>query len=133
MKKNSWHYRLAKLANDDHHFYSDETSICAYIRKVVVGIGLVGFLAFLLITLVWYLGFAVWGTIGYIFGFAEFNFAAISLLCVLGFFGIVLLCAKASEYWKDKSEELLHEENVSLPASVYKSYKEKICFKVKFD
>lgn len=133
MKKNSWHYQLAKLGNNGNVIYSGEMTICQYTQKVLSGLGIM-FGLFMLATLaITFISMALYETIGSIGGFAEFS--AVSGI----FYTLVLLILlsvawdSAKGYLYDKTEYLLNRENKSLTASVYKSYKEKICFKVDFN
>lgn len=133
MKKNSWHYGFAKLGNNGHSIDSGDMSICTYIRKVVMGIGIAGVLTLMVSGFVIWLVWALWEIVGATFGFAEMGPAAGVFIAIGGLFALTYLWTVAKEKWDNKSKQLLKKENASLASSVYKSYKEKICFKVDFE
>lgn len=132
MKKNSWHYWLAKIGNDNDDIYSGDLTICQYTRKVFWGGTLFLFICFMLLNLVVWIGTALYQIIGAIAGFSALGPASYVLFGVFAFVSFLTGLYFWSEYWKGKSKDLLKAENTSFVAKSYKSYKDKICFKVDF-
>lgn len=133
MKKNSWHYSLAKIGNNNETIWDDEMSICQYSRKVIFGALLTMFAVTLLGIVVFWLGLALYEIIGAIFGFAALGPAAVVLLGAVLMIGFIAVCCKIKDVWSYKSRDLLKKDNNTFISSVYKSYKDKICFSVKFE
>lgn len=132
MKRNSWHYKLAKIGNDNNNIYSGDLTICQYSRKVFWGGVLFLFLVVILLNLIVWLGTAAYEIIGTIVGFSALGPASYVLIGVTSLIGVGSGLYFWNEYWKGKSKELLKDENKSFVAKSYKSYKDKICFKVDF-
>ena len=133
MKRESIHYRLAKLGNSGNKIYSGDMSICEYTRKVIFGGILLSF--FFAIGL----GFGVWivmalyEIMGTIMGFAVFGPAAATFSGCLLLLSIIASHSYLKNRWKEKSRDLLKKENKSFISSAYKSYKDKVCFTVDFE
>lgn len=131
MKRDSWHYSLAKMGNNGKNLW--DVSICEYTRKVIFGGILALFLAVLICVAVGWVGVALYEIIGAIFGFAELTSAAFFFIGLSVNLSGIATYHIAKDRWEYKSRELLKKENTSFVASAYKSYKEKICFKVNFE
>lgn len=133
MKRNSWHYKLAKIANDGNRIYGGEMSICEYTWKVLFGLLLFTFGATVLVILFGFFGLGVYELIGSAFGFAVLDQAG---MIVLGLAALIIgsvVAFYANYTWREKSEQLLRKDNNSFVANAYKSYKQKVCFRVEFD
>ena len=133
MKRNSWHYSLAKIANNDQNIYDGEMSICQYSRKVFWGGVLVAFLVTMLINILVFVGTALYEILGAIVGFSALGPASYVLLGLFAFIGVCSVGYFLNKRWKAKSRELLKAENTSYVSKAYKSYKDKICFTVEFE
>lgn len=131
MKRNSWHYKLAEFAYGGN--YLPQMNICRYIQLVIKGVGLALGLALVAFVIVGWLGLALYETFGAIFDFAEIGPAAGVLYGVLVLSGGTFLFVQCSERWELKRAELLLPSNESFASSVYKRYKQKVCFTVTFD
>lgn len=133
MRKDSWHYKLAKIGNDNNEIWDGCMSICQYTRKVLWG----GVLALFITTFVSIAaGWLIFGFLqicGAIIGFNDMGPAGWVLIGLVSFIGIVSVWMFGKETWTYKSRDLLREDNKSFVASAYKSYKEKICFSVHFE
>lgn len=133
MKKNSWHYKLAKMGNNGNTIWSEEYSICQYTRKVMFGALLFTFMCLMGGFLISWVGIALYEIVGAIFGFAVLGPAAATFMGFTGAIGLIALYGLIKDRWQEKSRVLLKKDNNSFVASAYKSYKDKICFPVKFE
>lgn len=133
MKRNSWHYNCARIANDGHYIHDDQLSICQYSRKVLVGASVVAVFSAIGIAVVSFILLGLYQILGTMFGFSELDgpgimVAAIILLIVFG-----SIWYNVKKVFEGTEQKLMSKESNSFTAKVYKSYKEKICFSVKFD
>lgn len=133
MKRNSWHYKLAEIGNDNNKIWDGDMSICQYSRKVFWGGVLVLFLCLMGLNLLLWLGTALYEILGAVIGFSALGPASYVLMGVLAFIGVCTTGYFLNKRWKAKSRELLKAENTSYVSKAYKSYKDKICFTVEFE
>ena len=131
MKRNSWHYKLAKIANDGNNIY--EMSICEYTWKVLFGLLLFTFGTTVLLGIIGFFGLGVYELIVAALGFAVLGKAGIAVAWVIALAIALVVLIYASYTWRNKSEQLLRKDNNSFVANAYKSYKQKVCFRVEFD
>lgn len=131
MKRESLHYKLAKIGNSNNDLW--DVSICEYIRKVFWGGVLALFITVLLCFLVGWVCVGLYEIVGAIFGFSTLAPAAMTLMGVSGGIVVIATYHYVKEKWEYKSRDLLKKDNKSFVSSAYKSYKEKICFKVNFE
>jgi hypothetical protein len=140
MKKSSWHYKLASFIDDDIGSRHRVVSICEYIRKVIFGgvaMLVVGLLLLAIAVAVGGVIFMLFQVFGALFGYFQwtsdlFAFAfAVSVVAAIPL--SIYLFRKAKRSIEAASEHLAKEDNQSFSASVYKRYKQKVCFTVKFD
>lgn len=131
MKRNSWHYKLAKIANDGNAIY--EMSICEYTWKVLFGLLLFTFGATVLCLMIGFLGIGIYELIGAALGFAVLGEAGSIVAGVFGVLVVGVALIYAIYTWREKSEKLLRKDNNTFVANAYKSYKQKVCFRVEFD
>ena len=140
MKKSSWHYKLASFIDHDIGSRYRVVSICEYIRKVIFGGVVMLVLGLILLAVAAGTGTAIFmlcAAIGALFGYVQwtddlFGFAIAALLVTAILLSIYLF-KKAKHSIEVVSEHLAKEDNQSFSASVYKRYKQKVCFTVKFD
>jgi hypothetical protein len=133
MKRNSIHYRLAKIGNQDMRIYSGEMSICEYTRRVIVGGIIVGCCVALLTVFAGWIVTALYEIIGAIVGFSAIGPAASVFIVAIVILGLMVIGSYAKIKWEDKSRRMLRKEENSFVANAYKSYKEKVCFDVEFE
>ena len=133
MKRNSWHYKLAKMGNQDQRIWSGDMSICEYTRKVIFGGILFAFIMSFLGIAVWFLGSALYEIVGAIFGFAVLGPAGAVFISLFFIFGSLALYIKAKDVLTDRVRNIEREEPNSYFGKAYKSYKEKVCFAVEFE
>lgn len=133
MRKNTWHYKLAKMGNQGNAIWSEEVSICEYTRKVMFGGILFLFMIALVGVLFTWFGWALFEIVGAIFGFSTLGPPAAVLLGCVTFIAGLMALSWIKDKWESKRRYLLKKENHSFLADAYKSYKEKICFAVKFE
>jgi hypothetical protein len=133
MKRNSWHYRLAKMGNQDQRIWSGDMSICEYTRKVIFGGILFTFIMCMLGLLVWFIGTALYEIIGAIFGFAVLGPAAACFIGMIIALGSIVLYFKTKDVLRDTARRVQREEPNSYFSKAYKAYKEKVCFAVEFE
>lgn len=131
MKRNSWHYKLAKIGNDNNTIW--DISICEYIRKVFWGGILFLFMTALLCVVVGWLGMGLYEIVGSVAGFSTLGPAAYVIFGLLALIGFGVGSYHAKQAWQKKSKDLLKKDNKSFVSTAYKSYKDKICFRVEFD
>jgi hypothetical protein len=132
----SWHYFLAVTIGG---FQSDSGDFCSYVRWVIAGAIA---LAFITTAVGIMAGIALLGAfgIGYalvhlLFGIAMFN-NPIILICsiitsvVITFFALMLIVGYLKDKWNNREQV---EKPDSFVKSAYKSFKDKVCFKVDFN
>jgi membrane protein implicated in regulation of membrane protease activity len=126
INRNSWHYKLNKNFYNDYYDMSGweakHHNFCSYWRatilRIVFGLIILSFLAFLLATLI-----AV--TI------AEPFAIAFTLLGIVSFIGFVAALITISEYINSRKKQ--SSEPKTLIGQRYAAYKNKICPLVEFD
>ena len=133
MKKDSFHYSMARIGNNNDHIYDGDMSICTYIRKVIWGAILALFITAVLIVSGCFVVYGLFQVIAAAIGFRPLGDAGIIFLGIFGTLGCLTLYVILTEKWKEKSRSLLKSENTSFIASAYKSYKNKFCFPVEFE
>jgi uncharacterized membrane protein YuzA (DUF378 family) len=128
---------MAKIGNDNNVIYDEEMSICEYSRKVLWGSVLFLFMCTVLTAVGGFLAVGAYEIVGALFGFAELDKPAYALIgtvaFISGIIGYVAFHQWAEVKWEKAAERLLKKENKSFVSQTYKSYKEKVCFSVKFD
>jgi uncharacterized membrane protein len=133
MKKNSWHYKLAKIGNQDMNIWSGQMSICEYTRRVMVGVIIVSCVTALMLITVGWIGTALYEIIGAIVGFSSIGPAASVLIVTIVILSLMVIGSYAKNKWEDKSRRMLRKEENSFVANAYRSYKDKVCFAVEFE
>lgn len=140
LKAKSWHYFLAvKLGN----FNPNSGDFCSYVRNVLFGLVLgsmfaavVGFLGAIamgaIVNVSLYLYHWIVGTAYVANAFAQFATIATGvILLAIGFiFGSLVVREKLDD--RKMAKAALNEPD-SFLKSAYKSFKDKVCFKVNFD
>jgi len=134
MKTSSWHYKLADIASDHKLYNEANVTVCAYIRKVIYGAGIAGFILSVLAGLAAFIVVGLYSIVIAMLGISEWNSPAVAMAVVLGLISTLVLYVTANSFWKEKmAPSLLKESNHSFSSQVYKKYKQKICFNVEFE
>jgi hypothetical protein len=132
MKKDSFHYTMARIGNDNNHIYDGDMSICTYVRKVIWGSVLALFITTVLVIAASTMVGGLIDVVATILGFKTLGDVGIVFLGISGSLGTLILYVVLTEKWNEKRSALLKTENTSFIASAYKSYKNKFCFPVEF-
>lgn len=126
-KEESWHGWLADLGGN----YRKQTDICAYTRAVMWGVlKLIGAAIVVAVSAAALGDWLAWMTAGLLYGFTMVGFLG-GVVC---FLVLVALCAAALILLGAGSvfaaERLGKRVTDSFPAEAYRSFKDKVCFRV---
>lgn len=136
LKKNSWHYWLAKIGGQSG--WDKSTNLCAYIRRIVYGIIKLSFWTIVLtmVTIAYFVG-------GWDFFTCMFDasctevpptaalFVALSGIAVFLFvLGLVLIGADKVREYRISHQSVTKEP--SFLTLVYRKFKDKTCVKINF-
>lgn len=127
LKKNSWHYWLAKKGG----LWGNETDICDYIRKVLKGILVVFFVSLAIPVILFIIGSGAWNIFAYLFLGVKLNLFARVTITVLGaIVSFFMLVGFGVMYSK------IHDKISDNPGFVtlsYRKFKDKTCALVRFE
>lgn len=147
--KKSWHYKLAKLTNSYESQWGH--NLCSYMTRVTLGLllfvvysfGASVFAAIISIELIIPLAMAIYEDISHLFGlhhvYITFLQRAIEIgnvvLSVFGVAAVILGIVAAVSKWidrEDSNDDIKVEKPHTFVGLAYKSWKEKVCYKVNF-
>lgn len=133
MKKNSWHYACAKLANENRSIYDGELSICQYVRKVIWGAGVFSMIIVALLAVIALFCVGAYEIAGTIFGFAAMSIPAFITIAVVTLLLFGVAHAVFVDYTQHTRRNLMRKDNSTFIAKAYRSYKEKVCYPIEFE
>jgi hypothetical protein len=136
LKKDSWHYKAASFYYGG--WMPEESDICWYARKVIMGCLVFAILAGILITVTSVVGYglaeSIWVLImgGHLSNLAQgvLSILAIFSIAAVLVFGGIFAKIKINEWKENAAHEHRQEKNPGFLYLMYAKFKEKTCAKI---